>query len=84
MPNSAGTISLDLRWVISNGFISAFYYLKDHLVTADAGLIDSEFRAIVETLLVNHSKKTYTARAGDRIAQVVFIEKIDMSLQKVY
>ena len=50
--------------------------LKNHLVTVDAGLIDSDFRGIVEALLVNLSKKTYTARTGDRIAQAVFIENL--------
>ena len=53
------------------------------MVTADAGLIDSDFREIVEALLVNHSKKTYAVRTGNRIAQAVFIEKFDVNFQKV-
>ena len=33
--------------------------------------------------MVNHSKKTYSVRTGDRIAQVVFIEKFYVNFQKV-
>ena len=87
LPNSADTISIELRWAIPSGFFGKIFsrssILKDHLVTVDAGVIDSDFRGIVEALLVNHSKKTYTVRTGDRIAQVVFIEKIDVKFQKV-
>ena len=87
MPNSADCVSLELRWAIRQGFFVKVYprssILKNHLVTADAGLIDSDFRGIVEALLVNHSKKTYTVRTGDRIAQAVFIEKFDVNFQKV-
>ena len=87
MPNSADTVSIELRWAIPSGFFGKIFpcssILKDHLVTVDAGVIDSDLRGIVEALLVNHSKKTYTVRTGDTIAQVVFIEKIDVKFQKV-
>ena len=87
LPNSADTVSIELRWAIPSGFFGKIFprssILKDHLVTVDAGVIDSDFRGIVEALLVNHSKKTYTVRTGDRIAQVVFIGKFDVNFQKV-
>ena len=86
MPNSADTVSIELRWAIPSGFFGKIFLcssiLKDHLVTADAGVIDSDFRGIVEALLINHSKKTYTVHTGDRIVQVVFIEKFDVNFQK--
>ena len=47
------------------------------MVTVDAGLIGSYFRGIAEVLFINHSEKTFTIRAGDRIAQVVFVEKFN-------
>ena len=87
LPNSADTVSIELRWAIPSGFFGKIFprssILKDHLVTVDAGVIDSGFRGIVEALLVNHSKKTYTVCTGDRIAQAVFIEKFDVNFQKV-
>ena len=87
LPNSADTVSIELRWTIPSGLFGKIFprssILKDHLATVDAGVIDSDFRVIVEALLVNHSKKTYTVCTGDRIAQVVFIEKFDVNFQKV-
>ena len=68
LPNSADTVSIELRWAIPSGFFGKIFprssILKDHLGTVDAGLIDSDFRGIVEALLVHHSKKTYTCRIG--------------------
>ena len=87
LPNSADTVSIELRWAIPSGFFGMIIprssILKDYLVTVDACVIDSDFRGIVEALLVNHSKKTYTVCTGDRIAQVVFIEKFDANFQTV-
>ena len=57
--------------------------LVDHLVTVDDGVIDSDFRGIVKAILVNLSKKTFTVQLGDRIAQVVFIEKNNVKFEKV-
>ena len=87
LPNSADSVSIELRWAIPSKFFGKIFprssILKDHLVTVDAGVIDSDFRGIVEALLVNYSKKTYTVCNGGRIAQVVFIENYDVNFQKV-
>ena len=87
LPNSADTVSIELRWAIPSGFFGKIFprssILKDRLGTIDAGITDCDFRGIVEALLVNHSKKTYTVCTGDRIVQVVFIEKFDANFQKV-
>ena len=87
LPRSCDTVSLDLRWAIPHGFYGKIYphpsILKKHLVTVDAGLIDSDFRGIVEVLFINHSEKTFTICTGDRIAQVVFVEKFNAKFEKV-
>ena len=57
--------------------------LVDDLVTVDDGVIDSDFRGIVKAILVNLSKKTFTIPLGDRIAQVVLIEKYNVKFEKV-
>ena len=49
----------------------------------DAGLIDSDYRDLIYVLLPNHSKKVFTIRTGDRIAQVVFLEKFDVQFMNV-
>ena len=72
LPNSADTVSIESRWAVPNGFFGKIFpcscFLKDNLVTVDAGVTDSDLRGIVEALLVNHSKKTNTVRTGDRVA----------------
>ena len=45
-------------------------------------MIDSNFRGIIQVLLVNHHReKTFTVRAEDRIAEVVFMEKFNVNFQ---
>ena len=88
LPKSTDAISLDLRWAIPGGFYGKNFprpgILKKHFVTIDAGVIDSNFRGIIQFLLVNHHhQKTFTVRAEDRIAQVVFMVKINVNFHKV-
>ena len=88
LPKSTDTISLDLRWAIPRGFYRKVFprsgILKEHFVTIDAGVIDSDLRGIIQVLLVNqHHEKTFTVRAKDRIAQVVFKEKFNVNFHKV-
>ena len=53
------------------------------MITVDSGLIDADYRGIVEMLIVNHSEAAFTVRVGDRVAQVVFVKRIDADFQKV-
>ena len=86
LPNSADTVSIELRWAIPSRFFGKIFprsdILKDHLVTVDGGVIDSDIRGIVEAIMINHSNKTCTVRTGDKIAQVVFIEKFNVKFEK--
>ena len=80
LPKLTDTISLDLRWAIPSGFYGKVFpragVLKEHFVTINAGVIDSDFRGIIQVLLVNdHHEKTFTVSAENRIAQVAFMEK---------
>lgn len=79
LPKSNAIVSLDLRWAIPKGFYGKIFsrsglFLK-HLITAEAGVIDSGYRGIVKVLLFNHCDEVFTVKIGDRIAQVVFMEK---------
>ena len=50
----------------------------------EAGVIDSDYRGEVSALLFSHHpQKTFTVRKGDRIAQVVFMEKFTVNFQRV-
>ena len=88
LPNSVGTISLDLRWAIPTGFFGKLFplsgLLMEHFVTIDTGVIDANFRGVIQALLVNHHpEKTFTVRTEDRIAQVVFMEKFNANFVQV-
>ena len=87
LPSSIDIISLDLRWAISSGFYGKLFprsgLLKEHFVTVDAGIIDSDFRGIVQVLLINHHKKKDFHCKNRRIAQVVFMKKFNADFGKV-
>lgn len=88
LPNSVDIISLELRWAIPNGFYSKLFprsgILREHFVSNDAGVIDADFRGIIQVLMVNHHpQKTFTVRTGKRIAQVVFMEKFNANFDRV-
>ena len=56
LPKSTDAISLDLRWAIPSGFYGNVFprsgILKEYFVTR---VIDSDYRGIVQVLLVNHN-----------------------------
>ena len=65
LPKKMGTLSLDLRWAIPIGFYGKLFplsgILKEHFVTIDAGVIDGNFRSIIQVLILNqNSEKTFT------------------------
>ena len=83
-----GTLSIDLRWAIPTDFYGKLFprsgILKEHFVTIDAGVIDADFRGVIQVLILNHHpEKTFTVRTDDRIAQVVFMEKFYLNFHRV-
>ena len=63
--------------------LSAFKFGKKKKITVDAGLTDAEYREIVEMLIINHFEAAFTVRVGDRVAQIVFVKRIDADFRKV-
>ena len=58
--------------------------LMEHFVIINAGVIDADFREVVQALVVNHHPdKTFTVRTEDRIVQVVFMERFNANFVKV-
>ena len=77
-----------MRWTIPTGFFGKLFPRSDlfmeHFVTIDAGVTDADFRGVVQALVVNHHPdKTFTVRTEDRIAHVVFMEKLNLNFIKV-
>ena len=48
-----------------------------HGIQVGAGVVDADYRGEVKTLLFNHGSDTFSAKAGDRIAQLI-IERCKM------
>ena len=72
LPNSVGTISIELRWAIPTDFFGKLFprsgLLMEYFVTIHAGVIDAD--------------KTFTVWTEDRIAQAVFMEKCNENFVK--
>ena len=88
LPKSVDCLSLELRWAIPTGFYGKLFprsrILKKHFVSIDAGVIDADFRGIIQVLMLNHHpEKTFTVGTGDRIAQVAFMEKFNANFHRV-
>ena len=69
-PGKNGYISLAFRFAIPKGFYGNIFLrsglFKDHLITFDAGVLDLDFRGIVQVLMINHHPgKTFMIRTGD-------------------
>ena len=88
LPKSVDTLSLELRWAILTSFYGKLFprsrILKEHFVSIDAGVIDTDFRGIIQVLMINHHpEKVFTVHTGDRIAQFVFMEKVNANFHRV-
>lgn len=87
LPHQSSLVSMDLRWAIPTGFcgriLSRSSLITNDNVTVEGGLVDSDFRGIVNVILMNHSLQPFTVRVGERIAQVVFFQKFNVSFKKV-
>ena len=58
--------------------------LKEHFVAIDAGVIDADFRGVIQVLILNHHpEKTFTVRTEGTIAQVLFMEKFNVNFHSV-
>ena len=86
LPSTTDTLSLEIRWAIPKEFYGKLFVrsgiLRENFVTIDADVIDSDYRGIVKDLVINHNNnKPFSA--GDRVAQVVFMERFDVNFEKV-
>ena len=87
LPKSAGLVSLDLRMMIPKGFYGKIFsrlgLFLNNLITAECGVIDSDYKGIVHVCLFNHSDEVFSVKSGQRIVQIVFMEKSDVEFKMV-
>ena len=87
-PEKNGRISLAFRFAIPKSFYGKIFprsgLSKEHLITCDDGVLDLDFRVIVQVLRMNHHfDKAFTIRTGDRISQCVFMKKYTAEFENV-
>ena len=78
----AKPVTTELRLQIPSGYYGKIYprssLLPYNFVTIDGGVVDSDYRAIVLVLMINHGEKEFEVDKGERVAQVV-IQKMRRS-----
>ena len=87
LPKSNAIVSLDLRWAVPKGFFRKIFsrsgLFLNHSVTVEGGVIDSGYTGIVKVLLFNHSDDAFSVQVGQRISQIVFLEKFNVKFEMV-
>ena len=87
LPQSCEGVNCVFNMAIPQGYFGKIYsrsgLLKHHLVTAEAGVIDSGFRGEFFVFIFNHGKELYTIHTGDKVAQMVFMKKEKVEFVKV-
>ena len=88
LPKTNACIRLNFKIAIPKGFYGKIFLhsglFTRHLVTCDGGVIDADYRGSVEVLIMNHHPcEVYTVRTGDRIGQIIFMKKYDVTFEKV-
>ena len=57
LPKTVDTILFELRWAVLTGFYGKLCprsgLLREHFVSIDAGVIDADFRGIIQVLVLN-------------------------------
>ena len=79
LPHSCEGVNCKFYMAIPEGYFGKVFsrsgLVKHHLITAEAGVIDSDYRGEVYVILINHGKEIYTVEVGESVAQIIFMEK---------
>ena len=79
LPKSVDILLLELRWAIPTGFYGKLFprsgILKEHFVSIDNGVIEADFRGILQVLMINHIRKKF-------LLSVLVIELLRLFLWK--
>ena len=85
-PRTTVRIPLRLRVAIPTGFFLLLLSrsgLASRGVTAEAGVIDSDYRGSVEAVLHNSNDKAFLVQRGQRICQGIFLQRLDAVFRRV-
>ena len=87
LPQSCEGVNCKFNMAIPRGYYAQICsrsgLLKHHLITAEAGVIDSWFRGELFVFLFNHGKELFTVKPEDKIAQMIFMKKETVEFVRV-
>ena len=87
LPRTCEGINCKFSTAIPRGYFgkieSCSSLVRDKLITAEGGVMDSGYRGEWFVILFNHGEKPFTVKPGDKIAQVVFMKKEVVEFVKV-
>ena len=87
LPQSCEGVNCKFNMTIPRGcfdqICSRSSLVKHHVITAEAGIMDSGFRGELFVFLFNHGRELFTIKPGDKIAQMVFMKKETVEFVKV-
>ena len=87
LPQSCEGVNCKFNMAIPQGYFGKVYscssLVKHHIITAEAGIIDSGFRGELFVFLFNHGKELFTIKTRDKVAQMVFMKKETVEFVKV-
>jgi dUTP pyrophosphatase len=86
-PQQPMCVSLDLAAAIPEGYVglikSRSGLCVKHNITAQAGVIDSDYRNNISVVLFNSGKEEYQVKRHDRIAQMLLLPCPQMKIEQV-
>jgi dUTP pyrophosphatase len=88
-PNERKLIGTGLSFEIPKGYEiqirprSGLAYKHGITVLNSPGTIDSDYRGEIKVLLINHSNESFEIKVGERIAQAVIQEVIQVTFEEV-
>ena len=87
LPRSCESVKIDWQIAIPQGYFGKIFSLsgltRHYLITAEGGVIDSDYRGFIFVILFNHGTEIYTVESSEKIAQMVFMKKQKVEFIKV-
>ena len=86
LPHLCEGVNCKFYMAIPQGYFGKVFSrsgLTKHIITAEAGVIDSDYRGEIFVILINHGREIYSVEVGERVAQIIFMKKENVEFIKV-
>ena len=85
-PGATNTVELDLGFKFSKKYVCRIYPksgLSLKPLFLGSGVIDSDYRGNISVILTNFSSWNVEIKKGDRIAQIIFLKKEEVTFEEL-